>query len=107
MSTALNPRSRAREPGSSSGRSWALLALALVLLAGSRFYIWRHLQRSGGIAYETRENRPLLRQSAVEYRDNQVGIRFNPPAKWSMQLLSKEAPTHNSDRMLVKYKRLL
>jgi hypothetical protein len=106
MSTATN--SRAGDQGSApmTARSWALALAALAVLAGALYFIWQHFQTSG-IVIETREGRPLLKSNPAEFRDAEVGIRFKPPAKWSMQLVSKEAPEHSSDRMVVKYKRLL
>ncbi len=48
---------------------------------------------------------PMLAQDGKEFVDEQVGLRFTPPAEWVMQARSTEAPKHRAERRLVKYKR--
>src|SRR5215510_12417331 len=68
-----------------------LLGVALVLLTASLYFIWRHFYPAG-ISYQTTEKRPLLVNDRKEFHDAQLGLRFTPPPKWSMQLQTTEAP---------------
>ncbi|HEY1379138.1 MAG TPA: hypothetical protein VGF55_20215 [Gemmataceae bacterium] len=58
--------------------------------------------------------RPLLQQGGLfddhqdVFTDRQVGVQFNPPINWSMQVRSTESPhEHRPERTVVKYKRLI
>jgi len=103
LSDRETPAAAKRDPRT---QRW-LLAGALVLLATSSYFIWRHFYRPG-ISYQTTEKRPLLVSDQKEFHDAQLGLRFTPPPKWSMQLQTTEATgDHRPDRMVVKYKRVL
>src|SRR5262245_10747108 len=58
-------------------------------------------------SYEALPGRPLLEQNQPEFRDEEAGLRFDPPVNWSMQARATAPPEKESDRMLVKYKRLI
>jgi len=84
-----------------------LLAVALVLLVPSLYFIWRHF-RTHGVEYETVAGRPLLKNESNRFHDQDSGIRFRAPTNWSLQLRTTEAPdAEGKERLIVKYKRLL
>jgi hypothetical protein len=52
--------------------------------------------------------RPLLQNDDELFTDQQVGLQFEPPKLWSLQARSLDPPhEHRSERMIVKYKRLI
>jgi hypothetical protein len=52
--------------------------------------------------------RPLLQNDEELFTDQQVGLQFAPPKFWSLQARSLDSPQeHRSERMVVKYKRLI
>ena len=106
MNTAVKPD--AGPAGAHGLRDQRLLLLvAVVLLVPSIYFIWRHFN-APGIYYETGTKRPLLKSEGVDFHDADVGIRFTPPPKWSMQARSFDSPAnHRADRLLVKFKRVL
>jgi hypothetical protein len=107
MTTATRPAPADADAANNPWRQRALLAVALVLLAGSWYFIWAHF-RTPSVTVETMEKRPLLKRETREFHDTDVGIRLMPPPRWSMQARTTEAPdVHRGDRLLVKFKRLL
>jgi len=53
------------------------------------------------------EGRALLRLPDGPFADEQVGLRFTPPAGWALQVVSIESPrVQKPERTLVKYKRV-
>jgi hypothetical protein len=52
--------------------------------------------------------RPLLQNDDELFTDQQIGLQFAPPKLWSLQARSLDSPhEHRSERMIVKYKRLI
>jgi hypothetical protein len=85
---------------------WALLGLALCIFALAGFLLLRN--RAPSATVETVEKRPLLKRDTKDFQDAQVGVRFTPPPKWSLQARSTEdSNTAIKDRLLVKFKRLI
>lgn len=106
-SKETTPKAEAAHDARNPRVQYVLLVAALVLMATSSYFIWWHFYPAG-VSYRTTEKRPLLGDDSKEFHDAQVGLRFTPPPKWSMQLQSTDAPgDHRPDRMIVKYKRVL
>jgi hypothetical protein len=80
---------------------FAVIAVAALVGVGA-ILVWYLTPRPK--RYEAIEGRPLLAQDGKEFLDEQVGLRFTPPADWAMQARSTEAPTHLPERRVVKYK---
>ena len=91
-----------------AGRQKTLLATGLVILglAALLFYVNR---RGPAATFEVEAQRPLLKSGdAKEFHDTQVNLRFTPPASWSMQGRTMQAPNVEvKERLLVKFKRML
>jgi hypothetical protein len=84
-----------------------MLGMVAVLLPTSLFFIYRHFQGPSALI-ETVPNRPMLKSEGKEFHDKDTRVRFTTPPRWSMQLRSGEAPDdRRSERMIVKFKRLL
>jgi hypothetical protein len=80
-------------------------ATAVILAAGlAAIYCYTPDVRRPGYV----EGAPLLEPGDKPFVDTQVGLRFQPPSDWGMQVRSLEAPgTHSAERRIVKYKRLV
>ena len=88
-------------------RQRLLLALALAIFAVAALVLWFNQRRPAAVV-EAEGQRPLLRNDAQEFHDEQVGVRFTPPPNWSMQGRTTEAPNVRvAERSLVKFKRLI
>jgi len=87
---------------------WTLLAgagavVGVAILTASLWAVFKSPKE-----YEALPGRPLLEQSGPEFRDDQVGLRFDPPVNWSMQSRATAPPDkEGNERTLVKYKRLI
>ncbi|MCS7044978.1 MAG: hypothetical protein NZO58_01350 [Gemmataceae bacterium] len=102
------PSSAAKKTDLPGPRPWRLkLCLALLMILPSWYFIWRHFQRPS-ISFEFKANRPMLDRLPGDYKADDVGLRFTPPPKWSMQLTSNEDPEHPlKERIVVKFKRIV
>src|SRR5947209_16834132 len=108
-----NPSLAPKNPPPAQGRRppsarWTLLAgvgavLGVGVLTASLWAVFKSSKE-----YEALPGRPLLEAPGPEFRDDQVGLRFDPPVNWSMQSRATAPPEEEgAERTLVKYKRLI